>query len=76
MAPDVINALIREFIAVIHEDLAEAANLASAAAECAKRGSVDRAVEIANETDDLVHGVNQLLSIVATVHRTARRPPR
>ena len=69
MDEQIIDAALKLHLGEICERLDQAASIAKAADACASAGNVDKAVEIANDIEQLVYEVNTLLNAASLLNR-------
>ena len=68
-----IDSVLMTHLTLMRERLDEAASIGRAAEACSKAGNVAKAIEIANDIEQLTYEVNTLLnsaSLMNRIHRT------
>jgi len=66
------NTAIKFLLSEIHHRLDDAASIAKAAEACADAGSVDKAVEIALDIEQLAYEAGRLLDAASLLNRISR----
>ncbi|MCG3777287.1 MAG: hypothetical protein JW395_4165 [Nitrospira sp.] len=69
MDAKIIDAALKLHLVEIRERVDQAASIAKAAEACATAGNLEKAVEIANDIDQLVYEVNTLLNAASLMNR-------
>ena len=69
MDAQMLEATLKVHIKEMRERLDQAAAIAKAAETCANVGNVEKAVEIANDVEQLVYEVNTLLNAASLMNR-------
>lgn len=72
MDVQMLEATLKVHLQEMRERLDQAAAIAKAAEACANVGNVDKAVEIANDVEQLVYEVNTLLNAASLMNRIYR----
>lgn len=72
MDVQMLEATLKVHLQEMRERLDQAAAIARAAEACANVGNVDKAVEIANDVEQLVYEVNTLLNAASLMNRIYR----
>lgn len=68
----VVYATLKFHIAEMRERLDRAADIAQAAQSCADAGSLDKAVEIALDVEQLIYEVNTFLNAASMINRIGK----
>ena len=69
MDAQMLEATLKVHIKEMRERLDQAAGIAKAAEACANAGNIEKAVEIANDVEQLVYEVNTLLNAASLMNR-------
>ena len=69
MDAQMLDATLKVHIKEMRERLDQAAAIAKAAETCANVGSIEKAVEIANDVEQLIYEVNTLLNAASLMNR-------
>jgi hypothetical protein len=64
-----VDATLKLHIAEMRERLDRAAGIARAAETCAEAGSLDKAIEIALDVEQLIYEVNTFLNAASMINR-------
>ena len=67
-----LEAALKVHLKEMRERLDQAAAIAKAAETCANVGNIEKAVEIANDVEQLVYEVNTLLNAASLMNRIYR----
>ena len=69
MDDQIAELTIKAHLREIRERLDNAASIARAAEACSEAGKVDKAVDIANDNEQLIYEVNTLLNAASLINR-------
>ncbi len=69
MDAKMLEATLKTHLTEMRQRLDQAAAIAKAAETCADVGNIEKAVEIANDVDQLIYEVNTLLNAASLMNR-------
>jgi hypothetical protein len=72
MDADTLELTIKTYLREMRERLERAAGIAKAADACAEAGSVEKAIEVALDIEQLVYEVNTFLNAASLMHRIGK----